>query len=117
MSPDAVKGGMGTSDSSTKPASERLNPPPEQKRQHGFPPRTLLFIFLVGISLATIFSNRSRGLPADYALCSREGKVYTVDRSNPQTECIVVHGSKIIDWGRISTSVISHWTLVTKISR
>ncbi|KLO17744.1 hypothetical protein SCHPADRAFT_820968 [Schizopora paradoxa] len=102
MSSDAVsiKGGKGTAESST--THGRLNQTASQNGQHGFPPRTLLFIFLVGISLALIFSNRSRGLPADYALCSREGRVYTVDESNPQTECIVVHGNKIIDWGKIS---------------
>ncbi len=39
-------------------------------------------------------------LPTSYALCSREGaKIYTVDSTVPNVQCIVVHNSNFVDVG------------------
>ncbi|KAF8160976.1 amidohydrolase family-domain-containing protein [Crassisporium funariophilum] len=44
-----------------------------------------------------------------YALCSNQAnKIYTVDVNNSQTQCIVVHGSYIIDTGSIE-SIKDRW--------
>lgn len=83
--------------------TRRVDPNPNQ---FAFPHRKALLIFLTGLLLASIFLKGSRDLPADYALCSKEGKIYTVDESNPQTDCIVVRGNKIVDWGRVGKHYI-----------
>jgi hypothetical protein len=40
--------------------------------------------------------------PTSYAVCSREGpRIYTLDDSNPLTQCLVVQGSHIADSGTL----------------
>lgn len=104
MSSASTSSGAKGDKDATGDGKPQVNPTPSRNRheQHAFPPRIVLLVFLVGLLLASIFLQRRRDLPANYALCSKEGKVYTVDESNPQTECIVVHGNKIVDWGKIS---------------
>ncbi len=87
----------------TSGTERRSNSQARSAGDRNLSPRTILVIFLTGLLLANIYlKGRSRDLPDNYALCSREGKVYTVDESKPQTECIVVHGNKFVDWGKIS---------------
>ncbi|TFK48313.1 hypothetical protein OE88DRAFT_1635135 [Heliocybe sulcata] len=38
-------------------------------------------------------------LPQSYALCKGKGKIYTVDESNPEVECLLVHADRILDFG------------------
>jgi len=64
------------------------------------------FVILVGILALVIYaylaSQSSTALSDSYALCSREGNsIYTVDEKNSQTQCIVVHGSYIVDTGAL----------------
>ena len=40
-------------------------------------------------------------LPESYALCSPEGKIYTVDPLHNVTECILVHGKFILEIGSL----------------
>jgi hypothetical protein len=70
------------------------------------------FIILVGILALAIYaylaSRSSMALSESYALCSRDGNnIYTVDEKNSQTQCIVVHGSYIIDTGALRKSCAS----------
>lgn len=69
------------------------------------------FIILAGILLLCVYaylpSKPWTALSDSYVLCSRDGnKIYTVDENNSQTECIVVHGSYIVDTGALRKS----WT-------
>ena len=67
------------------------------------------FVILVGILVLIIYaylaSQSSTALSHSYALCSRDGNnIYTVDENNSQTQCIVVHGSYIVDTGALRKS-------------
>jgi len=46
---------------------------------------------------ATWFKNESHSL--DYAVCSPNNKIYTVDAELPNVQCIVVHDTIIADVG------------------
>lgn len=58
-------------------------------------------LFAVAVSGYVLIAPQApKTLPASYALCSREGnKIYTVDETNSQTQCIVIHQSHIVDKG------------------
>ena len=64
-------------------------------------PLVLALIFLFGVSF--VLRGRQTGLPRTYALCSKEGSIYTVDKDAPQVECIVVHNSRILSVGNLGT--------------
>ncbi|KAJ7182054.1 amidohydrolase family-domain-containing protein [Mycena filopes] len=42
------------------------------------------------------------GPPTTYAVCSRNGKIYTVDQTNSQVDCIVVNNSIIVATGTLA---------------
>lgn len=62
----------------------------------------LCFSFTFASALFLVFrSSQSSILPASYALCSREGNIYTVNEEKPKVECCVVHNGRIADTGSI----------------
>jgi hypothetical protein len=70
------------------------------------------FLILVPILVLSIYiyftSQSSTALSDTYALCSRDGNnIYTVDEKNSRTQCIVVHGSYIVDTGTLRKSCAS----------
>ena len=55
-------------------------------------------------------------LPASYALCADAGKIYTVDPSKPNVDCIVVDKQTILTSGTLCRSSFydcSAWSLTT----
>ncbi|KAI5123983.1 hypothetical protein M0805_006395 [Coniferiporia weirii] len=51
----------------------------------------------------------SPALPRSYALCSRNGPaIYTIDETNSIVECLLVHGSNILDTGSLD-EVLTKW--------
>lgn len=93
---------------STQPllASTRRKRGQQPKRPVGArpPPRRSLFAVFVTtlvISLAVRLLRPKPGLPHNYALCSTENNIYTVDERKPRVECIVVRGRDILDTGSI----------------
>ena len=48
----------------------------------------------------------SRAPPKDYALCSPDRKIYTVDTAHPNVECIVVSNTTIADLGDLGGSTL-----------
>ncbi|EPQ55837.1 hypothetical protein GLOTRDRAFT_138603 [Gloeophyllum trabeum ATCC 11539] len=71
-----------------------------------FNPKWPTFLTAVAAAFALyIVSGWRKGLvtqlPQSYALCASRGKgtIYTVDESNPQVECLLVQGDKIMDAG------------------
>ncbi|PSR72158.1 hypothetical protein PHLCEN_2v11950 [Hermanssonia centrifuga] len=55
-------------------------------------------------------------LPTSYALCSREGaKIYTVDSTVPNVQCIVVHNSNFVDVGPLE-EVRRRWSATSRNS-
>jgi hypothetical protein len=67
-----------------------------------------IYLLLSVVALAGflfLFSRTPSALSDSYALCSRDGaKIYTVDETNSQTQCIVVQNSYIIDTGALRES-------------
>lgn len=68
----------------------------------------VLFVYLA-VTVAWVSLRRlgtTAPLPGTYALCSRDGaKIYTVDPTQPQVQCIVVEGSLIIDRGAMGMHI------------
>lgn len=64
-------------------------------------PIALALSALLASALFLLPRDNSTNLPASYALCSREGNIYTVDDSKPRVECCVVHRGRIADTGSI----------------
>jgi len=56
-------------------------------------------VLVAGLILAACL----RFVPESYAVCSKAGNIYTVDRNNPQVECISVRGSRIVGVGSFGT--------------
>ncbi|CAL1708121.1 unnamed protein product [Somion occarium] len=50
-------------------------------------------------------------VPDAYALCSPEGKIFTVDEANPEVECMVIHGSHFSDVGSLA-DIRLRWTAI-----
>ncbi|KAJ7181816.1 hypothetical protein C8R46DRAFT_1068319, partial [Mycena filopes] len=46
------------------------------------------------------------GPPTTYAVCSRNGKIYTVDPKNSQVDCIVVNHSIIVATGTLADTKV-----------
>jgi hypothetical protein len=69
----------------------------------------LILVAILVLSIYTYFAFQpSTALSDSYALCSRDGNnIYTVDEKNSQTQCIVVHGSYIVDTGGLRKSCAS----------
>ncbi|KAL5498212.1 hypothetical protein ACEPAH_2342 [Sanghuangporus vaninii] len=61
----------------------------------------VILALLCAFGFYLLIQGRSSGLPRTYALCSKEGKIHTVDSKAPRAECIVVHDSRIISVGSI----------------
>ncbi|KAG8215284.1 amidohydrolase family-domain-containing protein [Butyriboletus roseoflavus] len=73
-------------------------PPAEGHRPLRFRFRTLVaFLLAFGALLALSRAPPSR----DYALCSPDHKIYTVDTAHPNVECIVVSNTSIADVGNL----------------
>lgn len=78
---------------------ERAPRRPESHPDFAFP-WLFILVALAVFALSFLFKERLDSVvPKTYAVCSKEGSIYTVDESKPRVECIVVHGSKIIDTG------------------
>lgn len=61
-------------------------------------------------AIALCYFGTSQSHSHRYALCSKSQDIYTVDESNPRVECILVHGSRIVDTGglgNLSPAVVS----------
>ncbi|THH07934.1 hypothetical protein EW145_g3049 [Phellinidium pouzarii] len=69
--------------------------------RHSHRPVTLILAVLCVLGLSLLIRRRPSSLPKTYALCSREGNIYTVDDINTRTECIVVHHSQILSVGTL----------------
>lgn len=85
-----------------------LTEPLEATRSHGL--RVILALFTGASILAMVTFRRtpnvvSNQLPLSYALCSPEGRIVTVDESNPQAECLVVTGSHFSDVGSLGVHI------------
>jgi hypothetical protein len=64
---------------------------------------------IVALCAYTYLASHTAALSNLYALCSRDGSnIYTVDERNSQTQCIVVHGSYIVDTGSLRKFSIIH---------
>ncbi|EJD04927.1 uncharacterized protein FOMMEDRAFT_105127 [Fomitiporia mediterranea MF3/22] len=61
----------------------------------------LIFIIICSFGLSLLLRGRFSALPKTYALCSKQGNIYTVDASTPRAECIVVHESRILSVGTL----------------
>lgn len=68
----------------------------------------LILVIICAFGLSVIFNRRLSSLPKAYALCSREGSIYTVDVDAPQVECIVVSGSRIMSVGTLGKCSLFH---------
>jgi hypothetical protein len=69
---------------------------PSNKSSGGYVATALLAVVLA----AYAYFQSPKAVSGSYALCSRDGnKIYTVDAHNSRTQCIVIHGSYIIDTG------------------
>ena len=87
------------------------DPPSKRKqplRRHGAakpapPIRSLFAVFVTTliVSLAMRMLKLKSALPRNYALCSTESEIYTVDERKERVECIVVGGENILDTGSI----------------
>ncbi|KAF8588694.1 hypothetical protein K439DRAFT_1645376 [Ramaria rubella] len=64
--------------------------------------RAILISLIVAIVFITFKKLPPHALPESYALCSREGKIYTVDPIRNVTECILVHRKIILDVGTMA---------------
>jgi hypothetical protein len=82
--------------SEQRPFKRRVAPRP--------PPRRSLFAVFVTtlfVALAVRVLRTKTGPPRNYALCSTENAIYTVDERKPRVECIVIHGNSILDTGTL----------------
>ncbi|TDL26855.1 hypothetical protein BD410DRAFT_782939 [Rickenella mellea] len=81
------------------PSPSRTSPMPQPRRGRV----VAMFIALLGGLMMLFLSrmNASKLFPESYVICSREGRVYTVDDSKPQVECLAVHGVHVLDTGSI----------------
>ena len=74
-------------------------------RPHHGKPRSVFTLLLVvlGSSLLALVLTKSRSnvTPKSYAICSKEGRIYTVDETKPSVECIVVHYNRILATGSL----------------
>lgn len=70
------------------------------QRSRSFATVALAVACALGLSLV-FWWNHNEVLPRAYALCSREGGIYTVDDEHPQVECIVVYDKLILATGSI----------------
>ena len=61
----------------------------------------LILALLCAFGFYLLIQGQHSGLPRAYALCSKEGDIYTVDPNTPRAECVVVHDSRIISVGTI----------------
>lgn len=79
-------------------------------RKQSRPALQLVFVaFAVfGIYLVSKSGIATSSLPKTYALCSREGGIYTVDENQPTAECIVIHDSRILSVGSLGKLLLSH---------
>ncbi|THH07935.1 hypothetical protein EW145_g3048 [Phellinidium pouzarii] len=64
-------------------------------------PLGLISALLCSLSLYLLVLWCPSSLPESYALCSKEGNIYTVDDTNPRADCIVVHHSRILSVGTL----------------
>lgn len=72
---------------------------------------TLLLLILGSILLAFgLRKARSDVVPKSYAVCSKEGKIYTVDETKPNVECFVVHNKRIL-----ATGSLGIWASIFKL--
>lgn len=83
---------------------------PPKPQSYGF--RAVLTILITASVLAAIsFRNKlnlvSTDLPQTYALCSPDGRILTVDETNPEVECLVVDGSNFSDIGSLSMDMFT----------
>ena len=94
---------LGTS----KTKLNKLNIPTRKRPLNQGRIRAILSSLLVVIVL--IFFNKlpSKPLPESYALCSPNGKIYTVDPSRNVTECILVHRKSILYTGSLGPFLLS----------
>ncbi|KAH8112103.1 amidohydrolase family-domain-containing protein [Phellopilus nigrolimitatus] len=65
-------------------------------------PFALILIIIAAFGFAFLLRGRSSRLPKTYALCSKEGNIYTVDAAHPRVECVVVHNSRILSVGSLA---------------
>lgn len=80
----------------TKASESAIVPQPRTTRS-----ALLIIAALIALGLFTVSRGRSASLPRTYALCSRDGNIYTVDKELPKAECIVVHNSRILSVGSL----------------
>jgi hypothetical protein len=63
--------------------------------------RALLSSLAVAVIFVVFRKSGPKSLPESYALCSPEGKIYTVDPLRNVTECLLVHGKHILETGSL----------------
>ncbi|KAI5118629.1 hypothetical protein M0805_006996 [Coniferiporia weirii] len=103
----STAGGIKEKDGDPKPdvkqaAISKSGGRPDRSNATGGRPVTLILAILCALGLSYLLRGRSSNLPITYALCSKEGNIYTVDDARPQAECIVVHNSRILSVGTLA---------------
>ncbi|KAF7374110.1 Amidohydro-3 domain-containing protein [Mycena sanguinolenta] len=89
-----------TSDPGSKPiqTTNSGDGPPSTKR---IPTSVAILGFSIAVSLLALYFSGRLASPSPhtgyYAICSRQGNIYTVDHNNSRVDCIVVNNSVIID--------------------
>lgn len=79
-------------------------------RKQSRPVLQLIFVALAVFGIYLVSKSRiaTSSLPKTYALCSREGGIYTVDENQPTAECIVINDSRILSVGSLGKLLLSH---------
>ncbi|KAL4063973.1 amidohydrolase family-domain-containing protein [Scleroderma yunnanense] len=70
--------------------------------------RSWALIAGAALGLATLSAKWSTQPSTDYAVCSMNDSIYTVDTANPTVQCIVVHDTRITDVGQLA-DVKARW--------
>ncbi|KAF8520380.1 amidohydrolase family-domain-containing protein [Hysterangium stoloniferum] len=63
--------------------------------------RTIISSLALGVFFIVFQKLRSSPLPSSYILCSRDGKIYTVDPLRNVSECMLIHGGRILETGTL----------------
>lgn len=64
---------------------------------------SLALLVALGVTGATVTWHKPETHSLDYAVCSTNRTIYTVDLDLPNVQCIVVHDSLISDTGDLGT--------------
>ena len=77
----------------------------------------LCIAIIIASAFFLLYRRENASVASTYALCSKEGNIYTGEESNPRLECLVVSNGVIADTGSICMYLVGVRKLIRYLMR